>query len=175
LKVGDARKSTGWWIAAVGVLLVVGFGAMLLLSLAVLGFVGWQYSSQSVPVTSEAALMWLAGPLILLLFIVVGIVMIVVGRRTMASGRKAAEHLAWLRANGLRLPARVLRAHAPDDEGDATWLGVALQLEVMGPSGPYAASAVKLVTPDRVGGVVGSEIYVRANPQNLAEIIVDEG
>jgi hypothetical protein len=46
---------------------------------------------------------------------------------------------------------------------------------VMGPTAPYAASAKKLVPPDQVAGIVGSELFVRAKPQNLAEFIVDEG
>lgn len=174
-EVGGHRKSTGWWLVATGVLVTVGFGAMLLLSLGVLVFVGWQYSSNSMPLTVQTALPWLAGPFVLLLLALLGVGLIVSGRRMIASGRRAAEHLAWLRANGLRLPARVVRAHLPDIDGDSTWVVVGLELQVMGPSGPYAASADKLVTPDLVGGVNGSELYVRANPQNLAEIIVDEG
>lgn len=174
LEVGKGRKFAGRLSVALGVVFVVGFGAMFLFCVAVLAFVAWQYSSHSLPVTWDAQL-WLLGPTILLVLTIVGVVMIVGGRRTIASGRRAAEHMAWLRANGLRLKARVLNAAVPDMDGDYAFLVVGLELEVMGPSAPYRASAKTPLPPDRIGGIVGSEVYVRANPQNLAEVVVDEG
>lgn len=175
LEVGGDRKSVGRTSLVTGVVLVVAFGSMLLLYVGVLGFVALVFSSRSIPMTLSSALTWLAGPFVLLLLTLLGVVLIVGGRRTIASGRRAAEHMAWLRANGLRLPARVVNAAVPDIDGDSAWVVVGLDLQVMGPSAPYTASADKLVAPDQVDGIVGSELYVRANPQNLAEVIVDEG
>jgi hypothetical protein len=87
--------------------------------------------------------------------------------------RKKAKRAVWLRRNGLSLTARILGADKTGMEVGDTPV-YSFVVEVAGPEGSYQASFSKLVPEHKVPVMLGTEVRVYADPDNLREIIVDE-
>jgi len=103
----------------------------------------------------------------------IGSVLLVVGVVAVAAARAKAKKTAWLRTNGLSLVARVVNV-----EQTGTMINnvpvFRFILQVQGPHGPYAASFTKLVPVHQVASIMGQQIRVRANPQQLSEVILED-
>jgi hypothetical protein len=103
----------------------------------------------------------------------IGLVMTVIGVAIIVRSRVKAKHAAWLRVNGLSLTARIMNAQPTGTTiNDVPVMRFALQ--VAGPHGPYQASFTKLVQPHQVAMLMGQEVRVRANPNKLDEIVLEE-
>jgi hypothetical protein len=103
----------------------------------------------------------------------IGVLLLVIGLVLVVRARAKGKHAAWLRTNGVSLVARVV---------DAQRTGTLINdvpvyrfiLQVNGPQGPYPASFDKLTPEHQVATLMGREVRVRANPQRLAEVILEE-
>ena len=102
----------------------------------------------------------------------IGAVMMVIGVVLIVRARGKARRAAWLRVNGLSLTARIV---------DAQMTGTMINnvpmmrfiLQVAGPHGPYQASFTKLAPAYEVARVVGGEVRVRADPNKLDDVILE--
>jgi hypothetical protein len=103
----------------------------------------------------------------------IGGVMLTIGGVVGWRARASAKHAAWLRLHGLALTARVVSA-----ERTGTLINDVpvhqFAIQVAGPAGPYAASFKKLLPEHQVTMLLGQEVRVRANPQRLEEVILEE-
>ncbi len=104
----------------------------------------------------------------------IGVILVAVGLTLFLRGQSSAKHAAWLAVNGISLEARIVSAAATGTLINNVPV-LLLNLQVNGPQGPYAASFRKLVNPFEAGQLVGRSVRVRANPQKLDDVIVDEG
>jgi hypothetical protein len=108
-------------------------------------------------------------------FITMGIggTLLVVGVVVILGARARGKHAAWLRTNGVPLTARIVNV-----EQTGTMINnvpvYRFILQVMGPHGAYAASFNKLTPPHQVAMAMGREVRVRANPNKLQEVILEE-
>lgn len=107
-----------------------------------------------------------AGEIAESLFLVLGVVIVM---RARAKGKRAG----WLRLHGLSLTARVVGASRTGTEINDVPV-MRFQLQVAGPQGPYPATFDKLTPEHQVAMVIGREVRVRANPQQLSEVILEE-
>jgi hypothetical protein len=99
-------------------------------------------------------------------FLLVGILLVI-------GARSKAKHAAWLRTNGIPLTARIIHAERTGaSTNDVPVYQFALQ--VAGPRGPYAATFDKLAPEHQVAMLIGEEVWVRANPANLQEVIPED-
>jgi hypothetical protein len=103
----------------------------------------------------------------------VGVVLFVVGLTAVVRARAAGKRAAWLRVNGLSLPARIVNAELTGTRINNVPL-YRFVLQVAGPHGPYQASFKKLAPEHQVAMLMGRELRVRANPQKLDEVVVEE-
>ena len=105
-------------------------------------------------------------PAIGVLLLVVGVVVVLMAR---AKGKRAA----WLRTNGLSLAARIVNA-----ERTGTMINdvpvYRFILQVAGPNGPYPASFKKLTPEHEVAMAMGRDVRVRANPNKLDEVLLED-
>jgi hypothetical protein len=108
-----------------------------------------------------------------LVFDGVGIGQVVLGVLIALSARAKGQRAAWLRANGLPLTARVQSAQ-PTSKRINNVSMVRFALQVAGPQGPYAATFEKLVPDHQIALLIGGEVRVRANPENLQEVIYED-
>ena len=103
----------------------------------------------------------------------IGGVLLVLGVVLVVRGRAKGKRAAWLRMNGLSLPARIVNA-----ERTGTMINdvpvYRFILQVQGPHGPYQASFNKLAPEHQVAMIMGREVRVRADPSKLAEVILEE-
>ena len=51
---------------------------------------------------------------------------------------------------------------------------MAFALQVSGPSGPYAATVKRLAPPHEVAGLIGRDGRVRADPNRLTDIVLED-
>jgi hypothetical protein len=109
------------------------------------------------------------GPAVL----IIGTIMSTVGVVGIIRARGRAKHVAWLRANGLSLTARIMSAgktgtsvnDVPEHQ---------FTVQVAGPHGHYSATFRKLVPEHQAAALIGGEIRVRANPSKLEELIPED-
>jgi hypothetical protein len=108
-----------------------------------------------------------------LVFAGIGVVLLCVGIFVILRARAAGKRAAWLRVNGLSLQARVVGAEMTGTRiNDVPVYRFVLQVE--GPQGPYGSSFTKLVAEHQVAMLMGSQVRVRANPQKLNEVVLEE-
>ena len=86
--------------------------------------------------------------------------------------RASAKRAAWLRTHGLSLPARIVGADRTGTEINDVPL-YRLSLQVAGPHGPYLAAIEQLMNEHEVAGMLGQEVRVRADPAQLADVILE--
>lgn len=103
----------------------------------------------------------------------IGVVMLCVGVAIFFSARAKGKRAAWLRVNGLQLPARIVNAQMTGTRINDVPIYKFI-LQVQGPQGPYASSFNKLAPEHLVAMMVGQQVSVRANPQNLTEVVLEE-
>lgn len=103
----------------------------------------------------------------------IGLVLFSVGVALIVRARGKSKRAAWLRLHGLSLTARIVGADRTGTEINDVPL-MRFQLQVAGPHGPYVASFTKLVPPHEVAMIIGKEVRVRAHPQQLSEVILEE-
>jgi hypothetical protein len=103
----------------------------------------------------------------------IGLVLLVIGVVIVVRARASAKRASWLRLNGLSLTARIAGAGRTGTTINDVPV-MRFQLQVAGPQGPYAASFDKLVPEHQVAMMIGHEVRVRANPQQLSEVILEE-
>jgi hypothetical protein len=151
-RVAASVNSTSFAGGGVGILFVV-------LGLVCLG-VGVAYTQSDTPL--EAIIPF-----------VVGALFTVGGAMGFVHTRNKAKRAVWLRRNGLSLAARILGADKTGMEVGDTPV-YSFVVEVAGPEGSYQASFSKLVPEHKVPAMLGTEVRVYADPDNLREIIVDE-
>lgn len=103
----------------------------------------------------------------------IGVLMGIIGFVLVVRARAKGKHAAWLRTNGVSLVARVV-----DAQPTGTLINKVpvyrFTLQVSGPQGPYPASFDKLTPEHQVAMLMAREVRVRANPQKLAEVILEE-
>lgn len=87
--------------------------------------------------------------------------------------RAKAKRAAWLRTNGLSLPARIVNAERTGTEINDVPV-YRFVLEVAGPRGPYRASFDKLAPEHEVARALGAEVRVRADPQKLEDVLLED-
>jgi hypothetical protein len=103
----------------------------------------------------------------------IGLVLLVVGVVVVVRARLKGKRAAWLRTNGLSLPARVVGARPTGTTiNDVPQYAFALQ--VAGPHGPYDASFTRVVPEHQVAMLLGREVRVRANPGQLSEVVLED-
>ncbi len=105
--------------------------------------------------------------------LVIGLVLLVVGVLVVTRARAKGKRAGWLRLHGLSLSARVVGANRTGTEINDVPV-MRFQLQVAGPQGPYAATFDKLVPEHQIALIMGKEVRVRANPQQLNEIILED-
>lgn len=127
-------------------------------------------ASSMIPDAGGATAALDVGPLI---FAVVGVVLLCAGIVVVLRARAAAKRAAWLRLNGLSLPARVVGAEMTGTRVNEVPV-YRFVLQVAGPQGPYPSSFTKLMPEHMVARLMGSELRVRANPQNLQEVVLED-
>lgn len=104
---------------------------------------------------------------------IIGIGLIAVAIFVIFRARTRGQQAAWLRTNGLSLTARITGAQRTGTEvNDVPYYRFALQ--VQGPQGPYEASFRKLVPDFQVALLLGKEVRVRADPNNLQKVMLEE-
>ena len=101
-----------------------------------------------------------------LVFTVVGLV---IALRGVAKGKRASR----LRLHGISLPARVAGASATGTSINDVPV-MRLQLQVQGPRGPYTATIDKLMPEHQVAMIMGQELRIRADPQTLTDVVLEE-
>jgi hypothetical protein len=103
----------------------------------------------------------------------IGGILLVVAVVAIVFTRAKAKRIAWLRTNGLSLSARIVNA-----ERTGTMINnvpvYRFMLQVQGPHGPYASSFNKLAPEHQVAMLMGQQVRVRANPQQLTEVILED-
>ena len=108
-------------------------------------------------------------------FITAGIggTLLVVGVGLILGARAKGKRAAWLRTNGLSLTARIV-----DVQQTGTMINnvpvYRFVLQVAGPRGPYAATFNKLAPPHQVAMAMGREVRVRADPNKLQDVLLEE-
>lgn len=106
-------------------------------------------------------------------YLVMGAPIFLMGAAGLVLGRRAGRRAAWIRGQGLSLEARVLEATPTGAEvGDVPVMRFAV--EVVGPRGPYRASFHRLATAVDATRLVGSVVRVRAAPDRLTDILLEE-
>ena len=104
-----------------------------------------------------------------LVFLSIGVALVI---RAVVKG----NHAAWLRLHGLSLTARIVSVKRMGSLNDIPIMR--FDLQVFGPQGPYAASFKKFISEQQattlVAGDTAGEIRVRANPEQLTEVILEE-
>lgn len=104
---------------------------------------------------------------------VIGGVLLAAGVVVFVTARRKAKRAAGLRINGLSLEARVISAsHTGSTTSHVPMQEFAVQ--VAGPKGPYNAAFRKLLSDDEAAHIIGQVVRVRAAPDNLSEIILEE-
>jgi hypothetical protein len=102
-----------------------------------------------------------------------GVPLTLLGGLALRAARRKARRAAWLRVHGLSLPAHVTGADATGAATGETPV-YRFTVEVAGPEGPYTAAFLKLIPEHEVAALIGRTVRVRAAPENLTEIIVEE-
>jgi hypothetical protein len=88
--------------------------------------------------------------------------------------RARSKRAAWLRAHGVRLRARIVEGSPTGAHRDGIPV-YEFALDVAGPRGTYRAMFEQLTPEHEVGAMLGDrEMWVRANPSNLIEIIPED-
>ncbi len=102
-----------------------------------------------------------------------GSVFFTIGLVSMLRARAAAKRAAWIRTHGIALTGRIARA---DPTGTRINNQPVLRfvVQVQGPQGPYEASFKRLMNMMQAASMIGQTVRVRADPRNLAEIILEE-
>ncbi|HEY8086819.1 MAG TPA: hypothetical protein VIF09_03220 [Polyangiaceae bacterium] len=103
----------------------------------------------------------------------IGAVLLVVGIVIVVRARAKAKRAAWLRVNGVSLTARIVNAELTGTMINNVPL-MRFVLQVAGPHGPYAASFKKLAPAHEVARVIGGEVRVRADPNNMQDVILED-
>jgi hypothetical protein len=101
--------------------------------------------------------------------LVLGVIALIVIVRARAKGRRAA----WLHANGIPLRAHITGAQRTGTEVNDIPV-YRFGLQVQGPQGPYEASVRKLVPEHQVALLLGQEVQVRADPNDLQQVMLEE-
>ena len=103
----------------------------------------------------------------------IGVTFLVVGVGLVLGARAKGKRAAWLRTNGLSLTARIVNAQMTGTRiNDVPVYRFVLQ--VMGPHGPYEASFTKLTPEHQVAMAMGREVRVRADPNKLQDVLLEE-
>ena len=103
----------------------------------------------------------------------IGVILLVIGLVLVVRARAKSKRAMWLRTHGVSLVARVVNAQPTGTTiNDVPIYRFALQ--VNGPQGPYPASFDKLAPEHAVAMMLGREVRVRADPQSLTEVILEE-
>lgn len=103
----------------------------------------------------------------------VGVGLAIAGAKVALGARAAGQRAAWLRVNGIPLRARIVGLEPTGTRINNVPM-VRFRLQVAGPRGPYEASFKRLVQPFEAGQLIGQEVRVRANPQKLDELVLEE-
>lgn len=101
--------------------------------------------------------------------LVLGVIAVTVIARARVKGRRAA----WLRTNGIPLRAYVTGAQRTGAEVNDIPV-YRFGLRVQGPQGPYEASIRKLVPEHQVALLLGQEVQIRADPNDLQKVMLEE-
>ncbi len=109
-----------------------------------------------------------------------GVVSLALGGAVLAAGvvvslraRARGERAAWLRTSGLSLTARVVDAQRTGTSVNEVPV-YRFVLQVAGPRGPYRATFDRLAPEHEVAKVMGQEVRVRAHPDRLDEVILED-
>lgn len=105
--------------------------------------------------------------------LVIGAALLIIGLVMVARARTKGKHAAWLRTNGLPLTGRIINAQPTGTRINSVPV-YRFALQMAGPQGPYAAMFEKLVPEHQVALLIGGEVRVRANPNNLQEVIPED-
>jgi hypothetical protein len=103
----------------------------------------------------------------------IGVVLLGVGAAVFVGARKKGKRAAWLRVNGVPLQATIVNASMTGTRINEIPV-YEFALQVAGPHGPYPASFRKLAPEHQVAMLMGQTVRVRADPQNLREVILEE-
>lgn len=103
----------------------------------------------------------------------IGVALTTVGIVIVIRARGKAKHAAWLRTHGLSLTARIVNVDRTGTEINDVPL-YRFILQVAGPQGPYQASFNKLAPEHEVARVLGQEVRVRANPERLDDVVLED-
>jgi hypothetical protein len=156
-----ASASAGGIGCLVGAILAFMGGIFAIIGLATLAFSGQVSDAQSGMDIGS------------LVFAGVGVALLCTGVFVILRARAAGKRAAWLRVNGMQLTARIVGAEMTGTRiNDVPQYRFVLQ--VAGPQGPYASSFTKVAPEHEVAMVMGAEVRVRANPQNLQEVVLEE-
>lgn len=102
-----------------------------------------------------------------------GFVFFIIGAFAAIAARRAGKRAAWLRVHGIRVRGRVV-GMAPTGTRINNVPVMRIELQVQGPQGPYAASFSKLMHPFQAAQLMGQELALRADPNKLVDIVVEE-
>lgn len=105
--------------------------------------------------------------------LVIGVVLIAISVVLIVRARAKGKRAAWLRTHGLSLTARIVNATPTGTEINDVPL-YELHLQVSGPQGPYTGSFKKLAREHEIALLLGREIRVRANPNDLQDLMLEE-
>jgi hypothetical protein len=103
----------------------------------------------------------------------IGGVLLALGVAIASRARRRGRRAAWLRIHGIPLSARVVEARPTGTTVNDVPL-YRFALTVDGPDGPYPAAFKRLVREHEVAALLGEEVRVRADPNALSDVILED-